>query len=183
MKTIDIAKIIILILFISIQIYHIKVDKFLKYPCISWGRFHKTPVITLLWIILLYLSIIIVFYNNKISKIKIWILFILLNLLVIFSNLDYYKRNSEDKNINLFSYIHHLFSFITLVYGYILASKLYSKNMNIFILTSLIVFFILHQSWYISTHKNFKNILKHILTCIELIIFVLILGKGLTTSN
>ncbi len=179
MKTINILRIIILIIFVSIQIFHISYDKFLKYPCYSWGRFYKTPIITILWIILIYMSIYIVL-NNKIYKpIYIWILFILLNLLIIFSNLDYFYRKSEDDNTNIFSYIHHLLSFITLVYGYILASKLYSKFMNIFILTILIIFFILHQSWYMLFNKQKKQILKHISTCLELIVFVLILGRGL----
>ena len=179
MNTINILKIILIIIFISIQIFHIFYDKFLKYPCFSWGRINKTPIITLLWIILIYISIFIIFRNNLYKPIYIWILFISLNLLIIFSNLDYYYRNSEDDNTNIFSYIHHLLSFITLIYGYILASKLYSKFMNIFILTILIVFFMLHQIWYLLSNKQKKDILKYISTCLELIVFVLVLGKGI----
>jgi len=179
MNTINILRIIIIIIFVSIQIFHIFYDKFLKYPCFSWGRINKTPIITLLWIILIYMSIIVVFRNNLFKPIYIWILFISLHFLIIVSNLDYYYRNSEDDNTNIFSYIHHLLSFITLIYGYILASKIYSKFMNIFILTILILFFILHQIWYMISNKHKKKILKHISTCLELIVFVLILGSGI----
>jgi hypothetical protein len=176
-----ILKIFIITIFISIQIFHIIHDKFLKYPCLSWGRFNKTPLITLLWIFIMYSSFFIIHKNNVIPKIHIFILFILINLLIIFSNLDYSLRKSEN-NINTFSYIHHILSFITLVYCFILSSKLYSKFMNIFILSLLIIFFSLHQLWYILKNKNKQKFLKHISTCIELVIFVLVLGKGLITT-
>lgn len=183
MNIINIFKIVILVCFISIQIYHLSTEHFFKYPCLSWGNFKKTPFITFLWVIIVYFSVYVIFYNNVLQKKYIWIMFILINLLIIFSNFDYSSRKNEDNPSNIFSYIHHVLSFITLVFSYIIIYPHNTKFMNMFVLSLLIVFFTLHQIWYKLHNKTKKKILKHVSTMFELVIFVLILGKGLLLEN
>lgn len=180
MNTINIFKIVILVCFISIQIYHISTDHFVKYPCLSWGNFMKTPLITLLWVIIIYFSVFIMLRNNVIKSTYIWLLFTIINILIIVSNFDYSTRKSEGDRTNVFSYIHHFLSFITLMFCYLVMRQYNSKFINIFILILLIVFFSVHQLWYIIQSKQKKQILKDVSTIIELVVFCLILGKGIT---
>lgn len=176
-----ILKIIIVILFIGIQVYHILNEGFLTYPCISWGRTKETPLITTAWIVIILLIFYIVLKNNKIDRKLIYIGFIFIVLLIVSSNLDYGGRKISDE-INMYTYIHHALSFICLVYMFAITYKYYPIYMRYIIIFLLVSFFSLHQSWYtINYSKDTKFSVKKILTVLELIIIISIITTKLLT--
>lgn len=174
-----ILKIIIVILFIGIQVYHILNEGFLMYPCISWGRTKETPLITTAWIVIILLIFYIVLKNNKIDRKLIYIGFIFTVLLIVSSNLDYGGRKIPDET-NMYTYIHHALSFICLVYMFAITYKYYPIYMRYIIIFLLVSFFSLHQSWYtINYSKDTKFSIKKILTVLELIIIISIITTKL----
>lgn len=178
-----ILKIIIVILLISIQVYHIKDEGFVKYPCISWGRVKETPLITTAWVVIILLAFYIVLKNNKIDRKLVYIGFIFIVLLIVSSNLDYSGRKEEEEETNTYTYIHHALSFICLVYAFIITFKYYPIYMRYIIIFLLLSFFILHQSWYIINYnEGSKPIIKKTLTVLELIIIIIIKTKLLNIS-
>jgi hypothetical protein len=177
-----ILKIIIVILLISIQVYHIENEGFVKYPCISWGRSQETPFITIAWIVIILISLYIVLKNNKIDRKSVYIGFILIILLIVSSNLDYSQREEEDET-NTYTYIHHALSFICMIYSFIIVYKYYPIYMRYIIIFLLLSFFTLHQSWYIINYnEGSKSIIKKTLTVLELIIIIIIKTKLLNIS-
>lgn len=179
-----ILKIIIVILLIIIQVYHIIEEGFMKYPCISWGRAEETPLITIAWIVITLISLYIVLKNNKIDKKLIYIGFTIIILLIVSSNLDYNGRKNIDlDDVNKFTYIHHGLSVLCLIYAFAITYKYYSKNMRYITILLLLSFFAVHQSWYvINYNKKSKLFVKKLLTVLENIVIVILMSKLLNLS-